>query len=53
MRDDERNGFRRRAIERVQQRYSWDTVTADYERLFRQLVPPQVLAAGRRAGVDN
>src|SRR5258706_12339997 len=27
MPDDERNGFRRRAIERVQQRYSWDTVT--------------------------
>jgi glycosyltransferase involved in cell wall biosynthesis len=53
MQDDERNGFRRRAMERVQQRYSWDTVTADYERLFRQLVPPQVLAAGRRAGVDN
>ena len=53
MQDDERNAFRRRAMERVQERYSWDTVTADYERLFRQLVPPQVLAAGRRAGVDN
>jgi glycosyltransferase involved in cell wall biosynthesis len=51
--DDERNGLRRRAIERVRERYSWDAVTADYERLFRQLVPRRVLQAGRRAGVDN
>jgi len=53
MTEDERNGFRRRAIERVQQRYSWDAVTAEYERLFRRLAPPHALTAGRRAGVDN
>jgi glycosyltransferase involved in cell wall biosynthesis len=40
MDEDERNGFRRRAIERVCQRYSWDAVTADYQRLFRRLVRP-------------
>jgi glycosyltransferase involved in cell wall biosynthesis len=53
MKDDTRDEFRRRASERVQQRYSWDSVTADYVRLFRRLVPPRTLAAERRAGVDN
>ena len=41
--DAEQKGLRRRAIERVRERYSWDAVTADYERLFRQLVPRRVL----------
>jgi glycosyltransferase involved in cell wall biosynthesis len=38
--DDDRNGLRRRAMERVRDRYSWDAVTADYERLFRSLIQP-------------
>ncbi len=50
MSEEERNGFRRRAAERVQERYSWDTVTAEYEELFRGSLP---VAAKRRAGVDN
>ena len=33
----EREAFCRRAMERVRQRYSWDAVTDEYERLFRQL----------------
>ncbi len=37
MSEEERNEFRRRAAERVQERYSWDTVTADYEELFRRI----------------
>src|SRR4029077_17770995 len=39
MDEEERNALRRRAIERVRERYSWDAVTADYERLFRKLAP--------------
>jgi glycosyltransferase involved in cell wall biosynthesis len=39
MSEEERNGFRRRAAERVEARYSWDTVTADYEALFRRIAP--------------
>ncbi len=50
MPDDERNGFRRRAMERVRDRYSWDAVTADYERLFRQLVPAATSASGTARG---
>ena len=50
MQDDERNAFRRRAIERVQQRYSWDSVTADYERLFRWLLTPVPPAASSSSG---
>jgi glycosyltransferase involved in cell wall biosynthesis len=53
MGEEERNQFRRRATERVRERYSWDAVTAGYERLFRELVPPARLAAGKRLGVDN
>ena len=52
MSENERNDFRRRAMERVRQQYSWDVVTASYERLFRQLASTQVPAArpapGRR-----
>ncbi len=39
MSEEERNRFRRRAVERVEQRYSWDAVTADYEKLFRRIAP--------------
>jgi glycosyltransferase involved in cell wall biosynthesis len=53
MSDGERNEFRRRAVERVRERYSWDAVTADYERLFRQLAPARALSPKRRVGVDN
>jgi glycosyltransferase involved in cell wall biosynthesis len=38
MREEERDAFRRRALERVRQRYSWDAVTRDYERLLVKLV---------------
>lgn len=53
MSEEERNGFRQRALERVRQRYSWDTVTVDYERLFRRLARPERVRASRRARVDN
>ena len=53
MDEDARNALRRRAIERVLQRYSWDAVTADYERLFCKLAPPADVRASRRVGVDN
>ena len=36
----ERDDFRRLAAERVRDRYCWDAVTADFERLFRELVQP-------------
>jgi glycosyltransferase involved in cell wall biosynthesis len=50
MPDDERNGLRQRAIERVRDRYSWDAVTADYERIFRQLVPAAGSISGKPRG---
>jgi len=53
MSDDERNEFRRRAVERVRECYSWDAVTADYERLFRRLAPVRAVSPKRRVGVDN
>jgi glycosyltransferase involved in cell wall biosynthesis len=53
MSEEERNEYRRLAVERVRERYSWDAVTAEYERLFRKLSPGAALAPGRRVGVDN
>jgi glycosyltransferase involved in cell wall biosynthesis len=53
MTEEERNVLRRGAMERIAQRYSWDTVTADYDRLFRKLAPQHGVRAGRRVGVDN
>ena len=53
MPEDERNALRRAATERVIERYSWDAVTADYDRLFRKLAPRHAVRAGRRVGVDN
>jgi glycosyltransferase involved in cell wall biosynthesis len=53
MSDEERNAFRRRAVERVRERYSWDAVTADYERLFRRLAPPRAMAPEKGVDVDN
>jgi glycosyltransferase involved in cell wall biosynthesis len=38
MPEEEREVFRRRALERVRQRYSWDAVTDAYESLLRKLV---------------
>jgi len=35
MTEDERNGFQRKAVERVRQRYSWEAVTAAYEGLLQ------------------
>lgn len=37
MPEDERESWRRRAMERVQSRYSWDTVTDAYESLLKKL----------------
>jgi glycosyltransferase involved in cell wall biosynthesis len=37
MSEEQRDVFRRRALERVRQRYSWDAVTDAYERLLRKL----------------
>lgn len=37
MSEERREVFRRRALERVRQRYSWDAVTDAYERLLRKL----------------
>jgi glycosyltransferase involved in cell wall biosynthesis len=43
MSEEERNQLRRRAAERVRERYSWDAVTACYEQLFRELVPASII----------
>jgi glycosyltransferase involved in cell wall biosynthesis len=53
MPDAERNQLRRRAVERVRDRYSWDAVTAEYERLFRKMASPGAVPARTRVGVDN
>jgi glycosyltransferase involved in cell wall biosynthesis len=37
MRESEREEFRRRAMERARRRYSWEAVTDEYEKLFRQM----------------
>ena len=34
----ERDGYSQRAMERVRERYSWESVTDQYERLFRDLL---------------
>ena len=38
MSDAERDEYRRRAIERVRERYSWDCVTTEYEKLLQAIV---------------
>jgi glycosyltransferase involved in cell wall biosynthesis len=43
MNEEERDVFRRRALQRVRERYSWDAVTDAYERLLEKLT------ASRRA----
>jgi len=53
MKEEERNELRRRGVERVVERYSWDAVTADYDRLFQKLAPRRAVRAGRHVGVDN
>jgi len=53
MTDDNRNALRRRAVERVVERYSWDAVTAQYEALFRRIAPQPGVTAKRRLRVDN
>jgi glycosyltransferase involved in cell wall biosynthesis len=53
MSEEERNAFRRRAVERVRQRYCWDAVTAEYDRLLRKIAPTRAAQATRRVGVDN
>lgn len=37
MPEDERETFRRRAMERARRRYSWEAVTDQYERLFERM----------------
>ena len=53
MDEDERNALRRRAADRVRERYSWDAVTAQYEELFRRIVPRPTITAKTRVRVDN
>jgi len=53
MNEAQRAGLRSSAVERVRQRYSWDAVTVDYERLFRKLAPNRAVATGRRVRADN
>lgn len=43
MSDEERDVLRRRAMDRVRERYSWDAVTGAYEALFRRLTAPRPL----------
>jgi glycosyltransferase involved in cell wall biosynthesis len=38
MSEMEREEYRRRAMERARERYSWDAVTDEYERLFQRMV---------------
>lgn len=40
MPESERNGYRQRARQRVQQQYTWDAVTSQYERLFEGMCAP-------------
>jgi hypothetical protein len=42
MDERERDEWRRRAVERVRERYSWDAVTDDYERLLLGLLGRRV-----------
>ncbi|HEX3878333.1 MAG TPA: DUF1972 domain-containing protein [Bryobacteraceae bacterium] len=37
MREEERDAFRRKAEARVRERYSWEAVTNQYERLFKRM----------------
>ena len=53
MSEDQRNALRRRAADRVRERYSWDAVTAQYEDLFRRIAPQSTMAAKTRVRVDN
>jgi len=53
MSEDERHALRRRAADRVRERYSWDAVTAQYEELFRRIAPQGAIAAKTRLRVDN
>jgi glycosyltransferase involved in cell wall biosynthesis len=53
MSEDERNALRRRAADRVRERYSWDAVTAQYEELFRRIAPQRTMTAKARVRVDN
>lgn len=41
MSEAEREQYRRKAVERVRERYSWDAVTDAYERLFEKLLARQ------------
>jgi glycosyltransferase involved in cell wall biosynthesis len=41
MSDGDRSGYGRRAMERVRERYSWDTVTDAYEKLLKGLAGPR------------
>ena len=53
MSEDERNALRRRAADRVRERYSWDAVTAKYEELFRRIAPRRTVTAKAGVRVDN
>jgi glycosyltransferase involved in cell wall biosynthesis len=53
MSENERDDLRRRAVERIRERYSWDAVTVEYERLFRKMAAPNAVSTETRVGVDN
>jgi glycosyltransferase involved in cell wall biosynthesis len=36
MREEQREELRRKAMERIRERYSWDSVTTAYEELLRK-----------------
>jgi glycosyltransferase involved in cell wall biosynthesis len=38
MSEAEQRGLRQAAVQRVRERYSWDAVTAAYERLFEHML---------------
>ncbi len=41
MPETERNEYRRRARQRVRERYNWDVITSQYEQLFITMKPPK------------
>ena len=47
MDEAERHDYRRKAVERVREQYSWDAVTDAYERLFEQLKISRKVDYGR------
>ncbi len=49
MSENEREDWRRRAVARVEERYSWDAVTSAYEELLRSLTDRSTEEAGKNS----